>query len=243
MIRTATASLALSLFLGLTGCISSGVEPLVEASEPEEEAAIAEASADLEPDAWRTLLTRDVMDVESKGQQFLESSFKLYDQLLTEAEKPVLETELATGRERFAELVRATRRLAEDLERPEVKEQLGLAGEEDLADLKRLTALFATAPIDVTVPATESKSATYTERLLGDAAPSVAADPLPEEGLAQAERDALELLDRLRTVSRDLAFVSDTVSAWVQAPEDEVPTELMIGPYAMDEDAKAPLGR
>lgn len=241
MIRIATASLALSVLLGLTGCISSGVEPLVEAPEPEEEDAIAEASADLEPDAWRTLLTRDVMDVEAKGQQFLESSFKLYDQLLTEAEKPVLETELATGRERFAELVRATRRLAEDLERPEVKEQLGLAGEEDLADLKRLTALFAAAPIDGSAPTTESES--YTARLLGDAAPSPAAEPMPAEGLAQTERDALELLDRLRTVSQDLAFVSDTVSSWVQTPEDEAPTELMNGPYAMDEDAKAPLGR
>jgi hypothetical protein len=156
---------------------------------------------------WQTLLTSDVDAVETKGNAFLETSFKLYDQLLEEggtsaAHMATVNATLKESADLYSQLTLAVDRLHADLSRPEIKQALPLVGDDGHREFDAVNELFASyKKVD---------------------AHAVAYDFEPEhgetaglDGLPKPQRDALLLLDHLRDVSNDLAYVSHTVTDWV----------------------------
>lgn len=182
--------------------------------------------SDEAPDAidWQRVLMADVDAIEARGNAFLDVSFALYDHLLgqdeadgaaAKAPKPDVAAAVKASADHYAKLVEAVDRLKADLDRAEVRAALPLkgdSGEQEFASIAELFRLYSFKPEASTVTYDMAAGSSIVKVLF--ASEDLERDQLLTE-LPKAQRDALLLLDQLRRISSDLAFVSGTVTAWV----------------------------
>lgn len=214
-------ALSLVMILALTGCIngkSGAPDSVVTDDTDSPETMVVDPVTKDDSAEWQSTLSEDLEAVESNGQQFLESSFALYDKLLKEdiAEK---DTDVARDavddcRGKYNKLVSSIAKLNASLARPDVREALPLAADgnkEELAELMNAFSVYQPATFtrdDFTVG-----EGRYLTAMMFPGLPEEMPDYM--SSLPKANRDALLLLDHLKRISGDLSSLSSTLTAWI----------------------------
>lgn len=195
--------------LSLTACVTEQQPSPVAEAEP-----IVEAVPD-----WQATLIDDLETVEAKGDLFLDGAFKLYDQLLSEdpmtpERQAQLDIEVKASAGRYADLVQAIANLKTDLAKAEIKASLPLAGQQGDSEYAAVNELFTfyKHPTNKPGPYDPNQGESVTKMLFQG---SQMAEESGLESLPKQQRDALMLLDYLRLISNDLAYVSSTVTDWI----------------------------
>lgn len=190
--------------------------------------------------AWQKTLSQDLDGLEGQGEAFLTVAFSLYDKLLAAGDDaPALDgvaanRDLAEARLHYKAMLDAVTQLRADLLRGDIKRFLPLHGAEDQGEFLQVTTLFsgdAAADNKQKLVYNAGDRTSITALLFDDRR-----NPVSEaaDGLTRPQQDALLLLDKLRQISKDLAFVSSTVTGWIHdTGEDSAAGEDIVGPYGI----------
>ncbi len=221
MKSSALVRLCVPVALLTFGCVTATPEPA-----PAPVAAVQPVSLEASPSAgddWQKTLIDDLEAVESRGDVFLNGAFKLYDQLLSEetvsAERQKqLDAEVTESSRRYDDLVKAITHLKTDLANKDIRAALPLEGDEGKTEFDAVNELFTFyKPQSPKTGTYDTKSGRgVTSMLFAD---SQLAAESGLESLPKQQRDALMLLDYLRLISNDLAYVSNSVTDWIDVSD------------------------
>ncbi len=193
-----------------SGCVST--EKVSDPKSTEQETPRVEMSLE-----WQEVLHKDIVNIETQGNSFLEAAFNLYDLLLDEslsASQELVNSHLMAAGARYDELAKAILELKLHLNDPRIKAELPLShaqGEAEYQILQELVERFPERKNPILTYDFQN-SPTISAILFGR---ELDTDGASLQDIPKAHRDALRLLDQLRSTSSSLAQATLTVTDWV----------------------------